>query len=375
MALKKVIFIFLFGIIAALAFVFHSLYSDLGKMGIDTDNTIIPPSETDKPDSVTGKGNDAKKQDSGSQEKKTQEEKKSFYTLIIGIDMRDGQAMFNTDSIIVAHLMLDEPEPAVKLVSLPRDTRVKNRYQQDVKINSIFSEGYMHALRESRKNPELLSGKKVDFGSFSVPEEYISSGMVQLRETVESFLDIDIDYMFLVNFNTVVTLVDAVGGIEVDVDRSMRYEAPSENTYIHLDEGRQVLNGEQALHFARFRLDSRGSAYDSNDFERGIRQQKVIMALVDKLASWNSLPKALNLIDIVTDNVKTDMSRSTMVSLVRQFYGKIDGEHIISVPFEGYWQPPFVLISEENLHQLKQNLHSTQLNIHTSDDPTSIHSS
>lgn len=349
---KKIILIISSLILAVGIYIVYTVHSDLGQMEIDTDNVIHRAPITEQTEEQPDKKKIEKEEET--------DENSNFYTLITGIDLRDGQLMLNTDSIIVAHILPEQA--AVKLVSLPRDTKVKNSQGQDVKINSIFSEGYMHAVRESRKDPKLLSGKKVKMGGVKIAEEYISSGMVELRTAVESFLEIDIDYMFLVNFDTVVSLVDAVGGIEVDVDRSMRYEAPSENTYIHLDAGRQILDGEQALNFARFRLDSRGSAYDSNDFERGVRQQQVIMALADRLASWNSLPKALNLIDIVTANVKTDMSRSTMASLLRQFYGKIDSEHIITIPFEGYWQHPYVLISDQDLRELKRNLHAIDIN-------------
>ena len=85
-----------------------------------------------------------------------------------------------------------------------------------------------------------------------------------------------------INFNTVISLVDEVGGIEIDVKRSMKYKA----TNLYLEPGLQVLNGENALGYARFREDDRGTRYFASDFERGGRQQEVVKALAEEIFSW-----------------------------------------------------------------------------------------
>src|SRR5699024_9540696 len=111
---------------------------------------------------------------------------------------------------------------------------------------------------------------------------------VTLRSKVEEVLDIDvIDYTFIVNFDTVTTLVDLVGGVEVDIKRSMHWDDSADGTSIHFEPGVQTLNGEEALNYARFRRDNRGGNYDSSDFDRGLRQQEVISAIVDELSSWS----------------------------------------------------------------------------------------
>src|SRR5690606_14735761 len=126
-------------------------------------------------------------------------------------------------------------------------------------------------------------------GSLNIHEEYISSGIASLRGTLERFLSVPIDYTYLVNFETVVELVDAVGGVEIDVDRSMQYTAEFDGTSIHLEKGLQVLDGRNALNYSRHRLDDRGVNYESSDFDRGRRQQEVITALVKKITSWNNI--------------------------------------------------------------------------------------
>ncbi|WP_181438727.1 LCP family protein [Paenibacillus sambharensis] len=272
-----------------------------------------------------------------------------FYTLIIGLDNSDSHAGLNTDTLLVAHVI--PGHNMIKLMSIPRDLRVTNLRGFAAKINSIFANGYNYAVRQSQENPGLLSGKYVQLGNKNVPEEYISSGMVMARETLERYMGIHIDYTFLANYQSLISLVDEVGGIEINVERSMEYDAPSEDMFIRFEPGLQVLDGEKALHYARFRKDNRGSSFHSNDFERGMRQQQIIIALIDKLTSWDNLPKAFEIMDIVSSNLKTDMSPNMMISLVRQYYGKITRDNIYSLPFPGQWNAPYVDADQEELEE------------------------
>ena len=201
------------------------------------------------------------------------------------------------------------------------------------------------AVQEARKNPDLLSGKMVTIGGRKMHEEYVSSGIAALRNTIERFLDISIEYSFIVNFQTLVELVDAVGGLEIDVDREMHYTTVNEGS-IHLQKGLQLLSGEDVLGYVRHRMDDRGEAYWSSDFDRGRRQQQVITLLAEKIASWNNIGKTLDLLDIVTSNVKTDMKRLKMISLIRSFYGVAGGESIISIPYPGVWKSPYVELDD-----------------------------
>jgi len=337
---KKIIWITLGVLLVGGIYFFFSADQKLDEMVIDTDSAIIkkPATElsTPNPSSV---------------ETKVEEDPENYYVLMIGLDQRGNDLMLNTDSLIVAHII--PQEHLVKLISLPRDQKVSDPESPGnyKKINAIFAEGYNHALQEARKDPSLLSGKKVSIGKKRISEEYISSGMVALRETFEDFLDISIANTFLVNFETVIGLVDEVGGIEINVDRSMQYTAEFDHTHIDLQRGLQLLDGRNALNYARHRLDDRGANFESSDFDRGRRQQEVITALVNKMSSWGNITKTLDLLDIVTTNVKTDMSRGKMISLVKDFYGNLSSDTVISVPYPGYWKSPYVHIDEDDLRE------------------------
>jgi len=121
----------------------------------------------------------------------------------------------------------------------------------------------------------------------------------------------------------------------------------------------QEMDGQQALNYARFRHDNRGPQYDSNDFERADRQQQIIMALTDKLVSWKSVGRLINITDIVSSSIKTDMTRSEMMSYIQKYYKTFDSSSLVSIPFNGYWEAPYVKISDEEFQKLKRQFTDT----------------
>ena len=142
-------------------------------------------------------------------------------------------------------------------------------------------------------------------------------------DTVEQLTDITIDYYVKINFKGVVDLVNALGGIDVEV------EAPDYSVYINkyngqiceqdslrnfdnlicIDSGFQHLDGEQALAYARCR-----HAYIQSDIARNKHQQQVIEALTKKVASPSNINKIEELLNAVTNNLATNMSRNQMLS-------------------------------------------------------------
>jgi LCP family protein required for cell wall assembly len=289
------------------------------------------------------------------------EEDEDFYALLIGLDYRPGSYTMNTDTIIAAHVIPQTGK--IKLISLPRDLRIELDNGEARKINALFYDGYAYARQKTNANPELLSGRKVTLGGLTVPEEYFTSGMVHLREQVEDFLDIKIKYSFLIHFETLVQLVDAVGGIEIEVKRSMQYDDPTDGTHIYFEPGLQKMDGQQALNYARFRQDNRGPKYYSNDFERGERQQEVIAALADKLSSWRSLGRVFDILDVVSNSFKTDMSKTQIMSFLTMHYKDFDGQSIETIVIEGAWDGKYVIVDEQDLGEFRRRFVSTD------DDP------
>lgn len=355
--LKKVL-LFTATILLLLTVLFaYQVYSKFNHFGIDTSATILNEyfqQRVENSEKLEQENINAENEYAPSQQVDPSSQTEHYYVLVIGLDTRGEQLTLNTDSIHVAHIVPEHK--SVKLLSIPRDTKIIHADGETKKINAVFAEGYQYARNQAMENPDLLSGKTMKLGNFYIAEEYISSGMVVLRETVEEYLDIHIDYTFLINFQTVVSLVDFVGGIEIDVEREMYWEDSADGTYIHLEKGLQLLDGQQALDYARFRKDSRGEAYDSNDFERGARQQKIMVTLLEKLNSWNNISKIMEILDIISSNVKTDMPKSTMLTMAKKLYGSIEASNVESIPFPGNWDGRYVTIEPEDLELIKEAL-------------------
>lgn len=190
--------------------------------------------------------------------------------LVLGLDSDDFSGATTeqnrTDTMILAKVNFDTGK--VDILSIPRDSRVMVRGQLD-KIN--------HAHH---------------FG-----------GLKLAMKTTRDFLNLDIDYYVRVNFFSVKDIVDVLGGIEVDVP--VQVDVAEDN--VHLKPGKQVLNGKQALQFARFR-----AGYAEGDMGRVKSQQLIIKALVKELTKPKNLAKIPEILDVVKKTVNTNIPFSTI---------------------------------------------------------------
>ena len=218
-----------------------------------------------------------------------------FSILLMGVDSEvDGlnaNAAFNGDTLIL--ITFNPKTLNATMFSIPRDTYVpiacnNNRY---AKINSSAAYGTSCVIN-----------------------------------TVEQLTDITIDYYVKINFKGVVDLVDALGGIEVDIEApDFNYnhgvncggrfceQNSDRNTsasgMIYLDPGLQTINGEEALAYARCR-----HLYLQSDIDRNRHQQQVVEAIAKKAASLDSLSKIEEILNAVTKNITTNMSSEQILS-------------------------------------------------------------
>ncbi len=150
-----------------------------------------------------------------------------------------------------------------------------------------------------------------------------SGGDKCMINTIQQFLDVNIDYYVKINFRGLVKIVDAVGGIDVDVP----YAFCEQNSLRQMDNGAMVfvnkgwqhLNGEQALALSRNRktveyCSKEWNKGTRNDFVRGQNQQLVINAIVNKIKSLDSLDKFYSLLDAIGGSMVTNMDRKQILS-------------------------------------------------------------
>ncbi len=224
--------------------------------------------------------------------------------VVMGCDVRKGDAG-RSDTLFV--VMLDKSKKKAALLSVPRDTRVKIKGHGWDKINAAFAYG----------------GQKLT------------------RETVQDFLGIKLNNYVLVDFQGFKGLVDAVGGVDINVEKRMYYYDPYDGFEIDLRPGMQHLDGITAMQYVRYR-DEEG------DIGRIRRQQKFLMALYKHIASKNIIAKIPGVSKQVMSMVKTDLSLKEMVELgnvMRDMVEK-DGLKMSMVPGEpeyidgvSYWIP------------------------------------
>ena len=204
--------------------------------------------------------------------------------LVLGLDTRTDGFSGLTDTILVGSISILEGDPA--LISIPRDFMVKipNR----VKITTVYNYGGI------KKDGKFDIQKGVDFS----------------KSKIEEVLGIKIPYWVVVNFEGFKEIIDTLGGISVTVDTAFKdcaYPTPNYGyKCISFKKGTQVMNGEKALEFARSR---HGTAL--GDFDRARRQQKVIVAVKEKVMSLDLLlnpSKLSKLYQQITTAVRTNAS-------------------------------------------------------------------
>lgn len=194
--------------------------------------------------------------------------------LIMGVDKREDD-VGRSDTLMIA--TIDPRLDQATLLSIPRDTRVKIRGRGYDKINAAFAYG----------------------------------GVDLAESTVENFLGIDIDHYVLIDTSSFVKIIDAIGGVNIDVEKRMFYEDPWDDNgglVIDLYPGQQHMDGKTAVTYVRYR-DSEG------DIGRVQRQQKFMAACMDKVTSPEIVPRIPKIVREVIDAVETDMSLRQLLEL------------------------------------------------------------
>lgn len=133
-------------------------------------------------------------------------------------------------------------------------------------------------------------------------------GVDASMKTLEQLYGIDISYYARVNFTSLVEIVDALGGVEVDSD----FEFTTLHGDFKIQKGKNYLNGEQALGFSRERY-----SFEDGDNQRGRNQEKVLTAILNKAMSPALLKNANELIASVSDSVQTNMTQQEMAKFIK----------------------------------------------------------
>lgn len=141
---------------------------------------------------------------------------------------------------------------------------------------------------------------------------YSIGGENMATDTVSSLLNVPLDYYAVVNMGGMEKVVDAVGGVDVDVPFS--FTSKTDPTHTHFKKGMMHLNGKQALGYARMRYED-----PEGDYGRQKRQQQVIMGILKSAPSLKTLANFSTLLKSVDSNFRTNMSFDTMKSVYTDY--------------------------------------------------------
>ena len=244
--------------------------------------------------------------------------------LLIGQDRREGEETARSDSMILC--TYHRKTGNVTMTSFLRDLYVPIPGHHSNRINAAYSEG----------------------------------GAALLDDTLRENFSLHIDGNIEVDFSQFAQIIDLLGGVELELREDEAAEINKE-TGSELAAGTQVLNGEQALTYARIRkLDADG------DFSRTSRQRKVMNALVSRYRNmqWKEL---LPLMDQLLPLISTDMNYGKLVLLAMEIMPKLSGAQITSqrIPADGTFSDEKIdgmAVLSADLEANRQLLRDTLLN-------------
>jgi LCP family protein required for cell wall assembly len=214
--------------------------------------------------------------------------------LILGVDAGVGRNTFLTDTMIV--VSLDPVAGTVSLLSFPRDL-------VDVPLpgGGVFSGKVNSLLAYARRNPAAFPGSSGD-------------GHDVLMAAFGEMTGLQIDYYAQVNLGGFVAVVNALGGIEVNVARAFcdpLYDEYGFTKGFSITAGRHTLNGNQALAYARVR-----KANGESDLTRQTRQQEILSGIRDRVVTGGFLADPVGFLRAMGKTVETNIPRSLVPKLV-----------------------------------------------------------
>lgn len=264
--------------------------------------------------------------------------------VLMGIDRVEGTEAGSPESFAgrsdtLLLVRLDPDVGGLNILSIPRDTQVEIPNYGFTKIN--------HANW---------------FGGPRLVQEVIST----------NFNNLPVDRYVRVDTGIFREIVDTIGGVEVNVPKAMEYVDQTQGLYINLQPGMQLLNGDKAEQFARFRHDEYG------DIGRVQRQQILLQALRQKLASPSIIPKIPQLMTLVQSYVDTNLSTEELLAILG-FALDLNGEQIRMVMLPGrastpgeflasYWLPDVEAQNRILAEQFNQPALFADANIQTLSD-------
>jgi len=233
-----------------------------------------------------------------------EERKPSFFTFLI-FGLTEGN---HANTVMVA--AYDAIAQQGYIISIPRDTRVDFQRNRR-KIVAAY-----------------LVGNLNDGGH--------EGGAERMKYEVSTLIGFRPDFYISIDYDAFIRSIDMVGGVEIDVPFHKMYDDPWQNLHINIPAGQQVLDGRNALHFARYRRGNSNSQ-TITDYQRIKNQQQVLSAVVNELLSPASLLRVPEFISIFNEYVYSDLAMGELAWFASQarHVGGIENLHLYTLPMAG----------------------------------------
>ncbi|MCL2773473.1 MAG: LCP family protein [Oscillospiraceae bacterium] len=206
----------------------------------------------------------------------------------------------NTDTMML--VMFDVKDNKVSVMSIPRDTYVTipslNVPPSADTINTAVTVGSW----SNKINAGFMTGYNAGIRATKDEDKATKIGMRYLGQVITYTFGIPVDRYVFIDTGGFRKLIDQIGGIDFDVPMDMNYDDPEQNLHIHLKQGLQHLNGDQAEQLVRFR-----EGYANADIGRISTQQKFMAVLMKKLLNFN-LTNISSLFDFGSQYMTTNVS-------------------------------------------------------------------
>ena len=182
-----------------------------------------------------------------------------------------------------------------------------------VTINPVTSTILMTSIPRDSYVEEVCDDYACNYGAYDKLTHTGLYGVDTTKDTVENLLGIDINYVFRVNFTSMIDIVDALGGIDIDVAEGMAVSRFYTNSTLEgVHEGTNHLDGKRALAYSRER-----KAYIDGDVQRARNQQQVLQAMFKKATSPEIITKYTSLLKALTHAFDTNMSTKEITSFIK----------------------------------------------------------
>lgn len=201
-----------------------------------------------------------------------------------------------------------------------------------VTVNPVTSTVLMTSIPRDSYVQEYCDDYACNYGANDKLTHTGIYGVDTTRDTIEQLLDIDINYTYRVNFTSMIDIVDALGGVDIDVAEGMAVSKfYSDSTLEGVHEGTNHLNGKRALAYSRER-----KAYLDGDSQRARNQQQVLQAMVKKATSPELLKNYSSILNAISGAFDTNMTSDEITSFIKYQIQAMPGWKFEQYVLKGY---------------------------------------